>query len=53
MTEFQSHSVTQKHERNVRQVQSHGYRRKLSDYLETDFTLRIRECREREGERGR
>lgn len=26
------------------------YRRKMSDYLETDFTWRIRECTERERE---
>lgn len=31
----------QTHERDVRQVQSHGYRREASDYLETGFTLRI------------
>lgn len=38
----QSFILIQTHERDVRQVQSHGYRRKPSYYLETDVTLRIR-----------
>lgn len=56
----QSYMLTQTHQRNVRPVQSHGHGRGgvgggggLSDYLETDFTLRIREGRERGREGGR